>query len=74
LVEGDSEYKTIITPDYVISPVVQADVIAPIRLTAEQIQAPISNGSTTTGLGSSGQVLKSNGYSVYWASDNDSNT
>jgi hypothetical protein len=38
------------------------------------IQAPTSSGGTTYGKGSSGQVLKSNGSTVYWASDNNSNT
>jgi hypothetical protein len=31
---------------------------------------PISSGSTSYGGGSSGQVLKSNGSTVYWGSDN----
>lgn len=34
------------------------------------ITAPTSSGGTTYGLGTSGQVLKSNGTSVYWANDN----
>lgn len=38
------------------------------------IQAPTSSGGTTYGKGSSGQVLKSNGSTVYWAADNNSNT
>ena len=33
------------------------------------ITAPTSSGGTTYGLGTSGQVLKSNGTSVYWAND-----
>ena len=35
------------------------------------IQAPITSGGSTYGAGSSGQVLKSNGTSVYW--DDESN-
>ena len=38
------------------------------------IQAPTSSGGTTYGKGSSGQVLKSNGSTVYWDADNNSNT
>lgn len=34
------------------------------------LKIPISNNSTTYGMGTNGQVLKSNGTSVYWASDN----
>lgn len=36
------------------------------------ISAPTSSGGTTYGTGSSGQVLKSNGTTVYWASDSNS--
>ena len=43
-----------------------------IELTS--ISAPTSSGGTTYGLGSSGQILKSNGSSVYWAADNNSVT
>lgn len=38
------------------------------------INAPTSSGGTTYGPGTSGQVLKSNGTSVYWTSDNNSVT
>ena len=38
------------------------------------IRAPISSGSTSYGPGTSGQVLKSNGTSVYWAADSNSMT
>ena len=38
------------------------------------INAPTSSGGTTYGPGTNGQVLKSNGSSVYWTSDTDSNT
>ena len=33
------------------------------------INAPISSGSSTYDIGSNGQVLRSNGTTVYWASD-----
>lgn len=36
------------------------------------INAPTSSGGTTLGPGSNGQVLKSNGSSVYWGADNNS--
>ena len=35
------------------------------------IQAPTTSGGTTYGVGSNGQILKSNGSTVYWASDDD---
>ena len=38
------------------------------------LHAPTSSNSTTYGAGSNGHVLKSNGTSVYWAADNNSNT
>ena len=38
------------------------------------LNVPASSGSTTFGPGSNGQVLKSNGTTVYWASDNNSVT
>ena len=38
------------------------------------LNIPTSNGGTTFGPGSNGQVLKSNGTTVYWASDSNSNT
>ena len=39
-------------------------------VTINTLNAPTSNGSTTLGPGANGQVLKSNGTSVYWATDN----
>ena len=39
----------------------------PVKI--KQIQAPTASNGTTYGLGTSGQVLKSNGTSVYWAND-----
>ena len=39
-----------------------------IQLT--EINAPTASNGTTYGPGSNGQVLKSNGTSVYWAADN----
>ena len=41
---------------------------APVKI--KQIQAPTASNGSTYGLGTSGQVLKSNGTSVYWANDN----
>lgn len=38
------------------------------------LNIPTSSGGTTFGPGSNGQVLKSNGTTVYWANDNNSNT
>lgn len=38
------------------------------------LNIPTSSESTTFGPGSNGQVLKSNGTTVYWASDNNSNS
>lgn len=38
------------------------------------LNIPTSSGGTTFGPGSNGQVLKSNGTTVYWASDNNSNS
>lgn len=43
-------------------------------LKINKINAPTSSGGITYGPGSSGQVLKSNGTSMYWASDNNTNT
>lgn len=40
----------------------------------DTISIPTTSGGTTYGVGTSGQVLKSNGTTVYWASDNNSNT
>ena len=39
-----------------------------------KMMLPTSSGGTTYGLGSSGQVLKSNGTTIYWATDSNSNT
>lgn len=38
------------------------------------VSAPTSSGGTTYGPGTSGQVLKSNGTSIYWASDSNTDT
>ena len=38
------------------------------------INAPTASGGTTYGPGTNGQVLKSNGTTVYWTSDNNSDT
>ena len=37
---------------------------------AKVIKAPTSSGGATYGTGSNGQILKSNGTTVYWANDN----
>lgn len=42
-------------------------VDAPVKI--KQILAPTASNGSTYGLGTSGQVLKSNGTSVYWAND-----
>ena len=42
-------------------------------LKLNKISAPTSNGGTTYGNGTNGQILKSNGTTVYWASDSDTN-
>lgn len=38
-----------------------------------KLYLPTSSGGSTYGLGSSGQVLKTNGSTIYWGSDNNSN-
>ena len=43
-------------------------------LKLKTINAPTSSGGTTYGPGSNGQVLKSNGSTVYWATDTNSDT
>lgn len=40
------------------------------EVTLQSLRLPSSSNSASLGLGSSGQVLKSNGSSVYWANDN----
>ena len=44
------------------------------KIQITSISAPTSAGGTTYGLGTSGQVLKTNGSSVYWAADSNSVT
>lgn len=39
-----------------------------------KVSAPTASGGTSYGTGSSGQVLKSNGTTVYWANDNNTPT
>lgn len=41
-------------------------------LQATKIEVPTTSGGTTYGVGTSGQVIKSNGTTVYWANDNNS--
>lgn len=43
-------------------------------LKTNTINIPTSSGGTTYGAGSNGQVIKTNGTTVYWASDNNSDT
>lgn len=43
-------------------------------LKLKTINAPTTSGGTTYGAGSNGQILKSNGTTVYWASDSNSDT
>jgi hypothetical protein len=38
------------------------------------INVPTSSGGSTYGPGTSGQILKSNGTTVYWAADNNSDS
>lgn len=45
-------------------------VLEGFHLKTNKIYAPTSSNGSTYGYGSSGQVLKSNGTTVYWASDN----
>ena len=47
---------------------------AGVNLKFNKIQAPTTSGGSTYGNGSSGQVLKSNGSTVYWAADNNSDS
>lgn len=44
-------------------------VTAGVALQLNTLKIPTSSGGTTYGVGTSGQVLKSNGSTVYWASD-----
>lgn len=48
--------------------------VFPGAIKFNKILIPTSSGGTTYGAGTSGQVLKSNGTTVYWASDSNSNT
>ena len=48
-------------------------IVTGANLKLDKISAPTSSGGTTYGNGSNGQVLKSNGTTVYWASDSNSN-
>ena len=43
-------------------------------LTFNTINIPTTSGGTTYGAGTNGQILKSNGTTVYWATDNNSNS
>ena len=50
------------------------DTVYADTVQAKVIEAPTASNGTTYGPGTSGQVLKSNGSSVYWASDSNSDT
>lgn len=45
------------------------DVTINGSLSLKVLKAPTASNGTTLGTGTNGQVLKSNGSSVYWASD-----
>lgn len=45
-------------------------VLEGFHLKTNKIYAPTSSAGSTYGYGSSGQVLKSNGSTIYWATDN----
>ena len=45
-------------------------VSAPAGLSTNLLLIPTASGSATYGAGSSGQVLKSNGTTIYWGTDN----
>ena len=48
------------------------DEVLTDTIQADKIKAPTTSGGTTYGVGSNGQVLKSNGTSTYWGNDNNS--
>jgi len=45
-------------------------VSAPAGLSTNLLLIPTASGNATYGVGSNGQVLKSNGTTVYWGTDN----
>lgn len=60
---------TIITGDASIT-----GTLYPAKIQGNTLWIPTSSGGTTYGAGTSGQVLKTNGTTVYWASDSNSDT
>ena len=48
------------------------DALSADDVQAKIIYAPTASGGTTYGVGTNGQVIKSNGTTVYWATDNNS--
>ena len=48
------------------------DEVLTDTLQATKIEVPTTSGGTTYGVGTNGQVIKSNGTTVYWANDNNS--
>ncbi len=64
-----TEFVTVKTPQTVSGDKTFSGIVQVTTL-----HAPTSNGGTTYGAGSNNQVLKSNGTTVYWAADSNSNT
>lgn len=62
---GTTSYDIDLPPD-------ATPVVASLETT--KLKVPTTSGSSTCGVGSNGQVIKSNGTTVYWASDNNSDT
>lgn len=61
--------------DTVVSGSLRAtDTVYSTKAQTQILNIPTTSGGTTYGPGTNGQVVKSNGTSVYWASDNNSDT
>ena len=72
---ADDTYATNITPEGIGTPSLVVQCLQDSHgLKTSRISAPTSSGGTTFGFGTSGQVLKSNGSTIYWAADKDTNT
>ena len=68
---ADDAYATNITPECIATPSLVVQCLQDSHgLKTSRIFAPTSSGGTDFGAGTSGQVLKSNGSTVYWAADN----
>lgn len=59
---------TIYSTDY------QQNVTFPAAIQTKSLKIPTTSGGTTYGVGSNGQVLKSNGSTIYWGTDNNTDT